>query len=227
MIEREFVADGKTVLFIKEYLRKRLRDALISKIEVIKTPLMTRIIIYAAKPGLVIGKKGTRIREVTEEIKKKFKVSNPQIEVVPVENPILDAQVQAERIALALERGMRWRPLVNSTVRRIMEAGARGVEIVVKGKLGARNAKAQKGRVYAGYMKKVGDPAKLVDVGFSEAFTKWGIIGVRVRIVHPDVRFPDQITVPDIKVEVTDLEGQGAQGEIGGGTEGAAEGATS
>ncbi|NPA86474.1 MAG: 30S ribosomal protein S3, partial [Candidatus Diapherotrites archaeon] len=161
MIERDFVSDAKVILFIKEYLRKRLRDALISKIEVIKTPLITRIVIYAAKPGLVIGKKGARIKEVTEEIKKKFNLNNPQIEVVPVENPILDAQVQAERIALAIERGMAWRPLLNSTLRRIMEAGAQGAELVVKGKLGARNARAQKGRVYAGYMKKVGDPAKL------------------------------------------------------------------
>ncbi len=214
MIEREFVSDAKTILFIKEYLRKRLREALISKIEVIKTPLITRIIIYAAKPGLVIGKKGARIREVTEEIKKKFKINNPQIEVVPVENPILDAQVQAERIALAIERGVAWRPLINTTLRRIMDAGAQGAEIIVKGKLGARNARAQKGRAYAGYMKKVGDPAKLVDVGFAEAFTKWGIVGVTVRIVHPNVRFPDQITVPEVKID----ESQGAPGEVAGGT---------
>ena len=227
MIEREFIADSKVILFVKEYLKKRLRDALISKIEVIKTPLMTRIIIHAAKPGLVIGKKGARIREITEDVKRMFNVSNPQIEVVPVDNPYLDAQVQAERIALALERGMRWRPLLNSTVRRIMEAGATGVEIIVKGKLGARNAKAQKGRVYAGYMKKVGDPAKLVDAGFSEAFTKWGIIGVKVRIVRPDVRFPDKIAVPDIKVEVTDVESKGASGEVGGGAEGPAQGVKS
>ena len=220
MIEREFVGDAKTILFIKEYLRKRLRDALISKIEVIKTPLLTRIVIYAAKPGLVIGKKGAKIKEVTEEIKKKFKINNPQIEVIPVENPILDAQVQAERIALSIERGVAWRPLINSTLRRIMAAGAQGAEIIVKGKLGARNAKAQKGRVYAGYMKKVGDPAKLVDVGFSEAFTKWGIVGVTVRIVHPNVRFPDQITVPEVKID----EGQGAQAEVAGGAEGTPQG---
>ena len=227
MIEREFVADAKTILFIKEYLRKRLREALISKIEVIKTPLLTRIVIHAAKPGLVIGKKGVRIREITEEIKQKFGISNPQIEVVPVENPVLDAQVQAERIALAIERGMAWRPLLNTTLRRIMEAGAQGAELIVKGKLGARNARAQKGRVYAGYMKKVGDPATLVDVGLAEAYTKWGIVGVTVTIAHPNVRFPDQIEVPEVKVEVKEVEGEGAQGEDTGGAERAAEGAAS
>lgn len=215
MIEREFIREAKTVYFIKDYLRKRLRDALISKIEVIKTPLMTRIIIYAARPSLVIGKRGSRIREVTEEIKERFDLPNPQIEVVPVENPTLDAQVQAEKIALAIERGTAWRPLLNSTLRRIMEAGAVGAELIVKGKLGARNAKAQKGRVYAGYMKKVGDPARLVDVGFAEAYTKWGIVGVRVRIVHPGTRFPDQITVPEVGVN----EGTGAQRENNGGAE--------
>ena len=226
MIERSFVADGKTSYFIKDFLRKELRDALISKIDVIKTPLITRIVIYAARPGLIIGRKGSKVREITEEIKRRFKISNPQIEVIPVENPTLDAQVQAERIALSIERGMAWRPLINMTLRRIMEAGAQGAEIIVKGKLGARNMKSQKGRVYTGYMKKVGDPAKLVDTGFSEAFTKWGIVGVTVRIVHPDTRFPDKISVPEIKKEVQEDEGKGAEVQDTGGTEGAPEGSS-
>ncbi len=215
MIEREFISDAKTILFIKEYLRKKLREALISDIEVIKTPILTRIIIHAAKPGLVIGKKGSRIRELTEEIKELFNISNPQIEVTPVDNPVLDAQVQAERIALSIENGTPWKPIVNTTLRRIMDAGAQGAEIVVKGKLGARNARAQKGRVFAGYMKKVGDPAKLVDVGHSEAFTKWGIVSVWVRIVKPDVRFPDQIVVPEVSIG----ESEGTKKEETRGTE--------
>ncbi len=215
MIEREIISDAKTILFIKEYLRKELREALISKIDVVKTPILTRIVIYAAKPGLIIGKKGTKIREVTEKIKEMFQVNNPQIEVIPVENPVLDAQVQAERIALAIERGTAWRPLLNTTLRRIMDAGARGAEIIVKGKLGARNARAQKGRVYEGYMKKVGDPAKLVDEGFAEAYTKWGIVGVKVAIVKPDVKFPDQVVIP----EVGNVEDERTKAEVQGGTE--------
>ncbi len=214
MIEREFIRDAKKALLIKEFLKKKFRRALISSIDIIETPLVTRIIIKAARPALVIGRKGANIRAVTEEIRQKFGVENPQIEVVPVENPTLDAQVQAMRIALALEAGMAWRPLIRKTLARIMAAGAKGAEIVIAGKLGARGAKSRKERVYAGYMKKVGDPAKLVDVGRAQALTRWGVIGVTVRIVHPDVRFPDEIVVGGAKIE-----GEGAATEEHGGTQ--------
>ncbi len=215
MIEREFIRDAKKALLIKEFLEKKFRRALISSIEILETPLVTRIIIKAARPALVIGRKGANIRAVTEEIKVKFKVENPQIEVVPVENPTLDAQVQAMRIALALEAGMAWRPLMRKTLARIMAAGAKGCEIVISGKLGARGAKSRKERAYAGYMKKVGDPAKLVDVGRAQALTRWGVIGVTVRIVRPDVRFPDEISVPGGAVS----EGEGASPEEHGGAQ--------
>ncbi len=219
MIEREFIKDGKEALFIKEYLRERFRNALVSKIEVVKTPLVTRIIVYAARPALVIGRKGQNIRSATEELKEKFGIENPQIEVVAVQNPVLDAQVQAERIALALERDLSsWRRQMHITLRRIMEAGAKGAEIVIKGKLGARGAKKRKERVYAGYMKKVGDPVRLVDAGHAVAKTRWGTIGVHVYIVHPDKRFPDQITIPEAPPAQEaesggDSEGKGAEGE--------------
>ncbi len=219
MIEREFIKDSITGWEIKEYLRKRLRDALISSIDVFQTPLITRIVIKAAKPGLVIGRKGATIREITEEIEKRFGVKNPQIEVIPVDEPYLDAKVQATRIAIAIESGQAWRPLINITLRRIMERGARGAEIVVKGKLGAKGARAMIGRAYAGYMKKVGEPAKLVDIGKAEAYTKWGIVGVTVRIVRPDTRFPDEVVVPTI--EVVEDEGEGAEGQGEGGAAGA------
>ncbi len=218
MIEREFIKDGKEALFIKEYLRERFRTALISKIDVVKTPLVTRIIVHAARPAYVIGRKGQNIRQATEELKEKFGVENPQIEVVAVQNPVLDAQVQAQRIALALERDLSsWRRQMHATLRRIMDAGARGAEIVIKGKLGARGAKKRKERVYAGYMKKVGDPVRLVDAGHAVAKTRWGTIGVHVYIVHPDKRFPDQITIPEAPpAEVEsggNSEGEGAKGE--------------
>ena len=196
MIEVEFIKDAKEAFAVKEYLRSELRQALISKIDVVKTPIVTRIVVKAARPAIVIGRKGQNIRKITEEIKERFGIDNAQIEVVPVQDSTLDAQVQAERIALALEKGMAWRPLLHRTLARIMGAGAKGAEIMISGKLGARGAKSRTERVHAGYMKKCGEPANLVDTGYSVAKTKWGTIGVHVSIVHPDVVFPDHIDVP-------------------------------
>ncbi|HIP74366.1 MAG TPA: 30S ribosomal protein S3 [Euryarchaeota archaeon] len=230
MIEREFIRDATSGLAIKEYLVDEVRQALPSDIQVVRTPLVTRIILKVARPALVIGRKGYRIKQLTEEIKRRFRIDNPQIEVVPVPNTTLDARVQAMRIALGLEHGQAWRPLLRKTLARIMAAGAKGCEIVIKGKLGARGAKKRVERVYAGYMKKCGDPVKLVDQGHAVAKTRWGTIGVHVYIVHPDTVFPDHIAVPDVpqeqilaklksdnsegrEVEDGDSEGKGAQAE--------------
>ncbi len=201
MIEREFVKDATLGLSVKEYLMYELRQALPSEIKVLKTPLVTRIVVKVARPALVIGRKGSRIKKLTEDVKKRFRLENPQIEVVPVQNPTLDAQVQAMRIALALERGQAWRPLMRKTLARIMAAGAKGCEIVIKGKLGARGAKKRTERLLAGYMKKCGDPVKLVDQGHAVAYTRWGTIGVHVYIVHPDTVFPDHVEIPDVPKE--------------------------
>jgi small subunit ribosomal protein S3 len=201
MIEREFVKDATTGLAVKEYLMQEVRQALPSDIQVLRTPLVTRIVLKVARPALVIGRKGHRIKQLTETLKKKFRLENPQIEVVPVPNPTLDAQVQALRIAIALEHGQNWRRVMNRTLQRIMAAGAKGCEIVVKGKLGARGAKKRTERVLAGYMKKCGDPVKLVDQGHAIAQTKWATIGVHVYIVHPETVFPDHVEVPELAEE--------------------------
>ena len=201
MIEREFVKDATTGLAIKEYLMEEVRQALPSDIQVLRTPLVTRIVLKVARPALVIGRKGHRIKQLTETLRKKFRLENPQIEVVPVQNSTLDAQVQAIRIAIALEHGQNWRRVMNRTLQRIMAAGAKGCEIVVKGKLGARGAKKRTERVLAGYMKKCGDPVKLVDQGHAIAKTKWATIGVHVYIVHPETTFPDHVAVPELGEE--------------------------
>ena len=201
MIEREFVKDATSGLAIKEYLMEEVRQALPSDIQVLRTPLVTRVVLKVARPALVIGRKGSRIKKLTEDLKRRFRLENPQIEVVPVPNPTLDAQVQAIRIAMDLEHGRAWRPLLRRALARIMAAGAKGCEIVIKGKLGARGAKKRVERVYAGYMKKCGDPVKLVNQGHAVAKTKWGTIGVHVYIVHPETVFPDQVTVPDVPKE--------------------------
>ncbi len=209
MIEREFVKEAVQDVKIKEFLDRKLKRAVVSRIEIRRTPLVTRIILHVQRPGVVIGRRGGGVRALTEEIKEKFGIENPQIEVVQVEEPIFDATIQAKRIAMALEAGVRWKPLINRVLGQILGAGAKGAEIIIKGKLAGKGAKARKVRVWGGYLKKVGDPARLVDYAKVPAETRWGVIGVRVRIVHPDTRFPDEITIPEIRVE--ENEGEGAQ----------------
>lgn len=201
MIEREFVRDATAGVAIREYLSEGVRQALPSDIQVFRTPLVTRVVLKVARPALVIGRKGYKIKQLTEDVKRRFRIDNPQIEVVPVPNQTLDAKVQAVRVALGLEHGQAWRPLLRKSLARIMAAGAKGCEIVIKGKLGARGAKKRVERVYAGYMKKCGDPVKLVDQGHAVAKTRWGTIGVHVYIVHPETTFPDHISVPELSKE--------------------------
>ncbi|ENN96416.1 30S ribosomal protein S3P [Methanocaldococcus villosus KIN24-T80] len=196
MIERVFVDENKKKVLIDEYFKKELIRAGYSHCEIRKTPIGTKITIYAEKPGLVIGRRGAKIRELTDTLAKEFNVEKPQIDVKPIENPDLDAQVVAEKIARALERGLHFRRVGHTAVRRVMNAGAKGVLVVISGKLTGERARTEK--FMAGYMKHCGEPAaELVDEGRAIAMTKPGVIGVTVKIMRPDVLLPDEIIIKE------------------------------
>ena len=205
MIERKFIEDSKIKALISDFVKEELKRAGVSKVEIQRTPLITRIVVYVRRPGMVIGRKGRTIRELTETIAKRFKVENPRIDVKQIEVPELDAMLMAERIAKMLERGARPRRALYSTLSAIMGAGAIGAEIIIKGKLAGKGAKARKLRAEAGYMPKAGDPShKMVREAYTVALPKQGIIGVWVRIVPPGVILPDKINVEEIaKSEMT------------------------
>ncbi|WP_456471962.1 30S ribosomal protein S3 [Methanocaldococcus sp.] len=205
MIERVFVKDHVNKVLIDEYFQKELAKAGYSHCEIRKTPIGTKITIYAERPGFVIGRRGSRIRELTEVLAKEFNVDRPQIDVKPVENPDLDAQVVAEKIARALERGMHFRRVGHTAVRRVMNAGAKGVVVIISGKLTGERARTEK--FMAGYMKHCGEPAEdLVDKGRAIAMTKPGIIGVTVKIMRPDVILPDEIIIKDKEIKEESME---------------------
>ncbi|MEO2151257.1 MAG: 30S ribosomal protein S3, partial [Thermococcus sp.] len=105
-IERYFIKEGVKEMLIDEYLEKELRRAGYGGIDIKKTPLGTKVIIFAASPGYVIGRGGRRIRELTRILERQFGLENPQIEVEEIKNPYLNAKVQAVRLAQALERGI-------------------------------------------------------------------------------------------------------------------------
>ncbi|HIQ38399.1 MAG TPA: 30S ribosomal protein S3 [Methanothermococcus okinawensis] len=211
MIERVFIKEHVTEALVDEYLKNRLTRAGYSHMEMKKTPIGTRIIIYAEKPGLVIGRKGRLVKELTETIAKEFGVENPQIEVKQVENPDLDPAIVAQKIASALERGMHFRRVAHAAVRRVMGAGAKGVVVIISGKLTGERARTEK--FMEGYMKHCGEPSEvLVRKAHRIAKLKLGVIGVTVKLVPPDVILPDEVIIKEEegekKEEISEVEEQ-------------------
>jgi small subunit ribosomal protein S3 len=182
MKERIFIQKAKEHVKLEEFIRKQFAEAKVSEIVVQHTPVVTRIILYTTTPGLVIGSGGDRIRETAEVLKKEFAIENPQIDVQRIDNPDLDAQIVAQTIAASIENGMNVKRLGEFYLRRIMDSGAVGCEIVFAGKFGGQRGKKQ--RFIAGYLKKCGDTAmKYVEKGFAVATPKLGNTGVTVKIM--------------------------------------------
>jgi len=191
-IERKFIADNFRKLEVKEFLEKGLDRAGCGEIDIQRTPQGTRVIVYAQRPGLVIGRKGGSIRKSTNILKTEFHIDNPQIEVNELEISELNAKVMAKSITSAIERGIHFRRAAYTALRRIMEAGARGVEIKVSGKLTGDRSKTVK--FTDGSMKHCGEPALIyVEKGQATASPKPGITGVTVKIISPGVKLPDEI----------------------------------
>lgn len=198
-IERKFVSDGVTKARVEQFLTRELKRAGYGGMDIVRTPLGTQITIFAEKPGIVIGKGGKLVRQLTQDLATNFNIESPQVEVQQVTNPSLNAQIMAERLATALERGWYFRKAGQSTIRRIMESGALGCEIILAGKLTGARSRVQK--FIEGYIKHAGEPSEtIVEKGYAVAIKKLGIIGVRVMIVPGDAKLPDSFEVLEPKV---------------------------
>ncbi|MDM7913007.1 MAG: 30S ribosomal protein S3 [Methanotrichaceae archaeon] len=193
-VERKFVQDGFTKALVNEYLAKELERAGYGGMVMNRTPMGTQITVYAEKPGMVIGKGGKLIRKITRDLDRHFHLDNPQIDVQDVGKGDLNSQVVANRLASSLERGWYFRKAGQSMLRRVMDSGARGCEIVISGKLTGPRSRTEK--FIAGYIKHSGKPADdIVDKGYSIAVKKLGVIGCQVRIIPPEVTPPDQFKI--------------------------------
>ncbi|WP_407461791.1 30S ribosomal protein S3 [Methanobrevibacter sp.] len=194
MIEKDFVTEGLRRTKIDEYLEKELERAGYGGMEIQVTPLGTMVIVYAERPGMVIGRGGKTVRQITQNLKNKFDLDNPQVEVKEVDVPELNARIMAAKIANMLQRGMHFRRVAYSTIRRIMGAGAQGVEVTISGKIrGSRSAVA---KFTEGYIKKCGEPAtRFVEEGFATAPLKPGVLGIVVRIMPPEAVLPDKVDI--------------------------------
>ncbi len=194
MNERKFINEAVKKLLVSEYIKKETENAGFGGMEMKRTPFGTNITLHVNKPGLVIGRHGSKVQQITENLEKKYKIESPQNEVKEFDNPDLNPQVVSKKIALSLEKGWAYRKAGNTSLRRIVESGARGVIISVSGKLSGERGRMQK--FMSGSVKYSGEPARAgMERGFSVAKLKLGVIGVKVGILKNDYKLPDDYVV--------------------------------
>jgi len=189
---KHFIEDSIKKAGVDEFLWKEFERAGYGGVEITRTPLGTNIVIYAMRPGMIIGRGGATIKNLAKILEEKFGLPNPQISVAEIEVPELNARVMASRIASALRRNIHFRRAGFWALSRIMEAGAMGAEIVISGKLRTERARSEKFR--DGYLPKSGDPAmKYVQTAVTHVQLKPGVFGIKVSIMPPNVKLPDEI----------------------------------
>ncbi|VTT86486.1 SSU ribosomal protein S3e (S3p) [Halorubrum sp. DM2] len=209
--EHQFIEDGLRRSQINEFFADELGRAGYGGMDVAQTPMGTQIVLKAEKPGMVIGKGGKNIRKITTELEDRFDMDDPQIDVQEVDEPDLNAQIVADRLANALERGWYFRKAGHTTIDRIMDAGALGAEIVLSGKVTGARSRVEK--FNRGYIKHNGEPAEeVVDHGQGVAVMKLGTIGVNVKIIPPGATLPDDFEVRE-DAEVPEVEQAAAAGD--------------
>ncbi len=169
---------------IRKYLKKRLYHAGISKINISRTGEKLKLKLHTARPGIVIGKKGTEIEALKIDLDK---LTNRQcvVDIQEVRRPEADAQLVAENVALQLERRIAFRRAMKKAVNIALKFGAKGIKIACSGRLGgaemARREWTREGRVPLHTLRAD------IDYGFAEAKTTYGIIGVKVWIFKGEV----------------------------------------
>lgn len=192
--QKHFINENLQYVQVTEYLNDELKLAGQGKIEIHKTPMGHRVIIHAVRLGMVIGRRGRNVRKITDTLEQVYGLETPQLEIKDLENPRLNSRVMAGRLITQIQKGFHFRRAGYALIRRIMSADARGCEISIKGKLTSQRARAEVFR--EGFVAKCGEPAaKYVDDTVQEVTLKQGVIGVHVRIMHPDAILPDDATL--------------------------------
>jgi len=203
MIERDIIKKKLKEYHILEYIAEVLDRPGYSHTIIQKTPLGEKITIFTSKPGFIVGRKGSNIKELTQVLKDKFGMENPQIEVSEIDNPNLNPHSVAKHIVHTFERfgPGRFKFLGYKMLDTIIETGAVGAEIVISGR-GVPSTRSKTWRFSAGHLKKSGDVAEnLIKKGFAVAHLKSGSIGVKVSILTPDIILPDTIKIKGIVME--------------------------
>jgi len=232
---KNVIKDNYNMMLLKDYLRTAIKDAGFSHAEISKTPTGTRVALHVTRPGIVIGRKGSGIRELTERLGTDFGLKSPQISVVEIAKPELSPNVMCTRMASHLERGTAFRRATMWTLKQIMEGGAMGVQITISGKLRGDRSAFEKHT--AGVLPRAGHHAEVVvEEDIAHVGTAMGRIGIRIRIAQKEKIIPEfemikekvddkkkvkvektkdekkvkveEVVVEDVKVEVTKVEGK-------------------
>ena len=210
--KRKFVADGVFYSELNELLIRELAEDGFAGVEVRTTPHRTEIIIRATRTQNVLGEKGQRIRELTSVVQKRFEFADGAVELYAerVHNRGLCAQAQAESLKFKLLGGLAVRRACYGVVRFVMEASAKGCEVIVTGKLRGQRAKAMK--FGDGYMIKTGHAGKVyTDIAVRHVLMRQGVVGIRVEImlphdpngqVGPKIPLDDVVTILEPKEEI-------------------------
>jgi len=175
---------------LDEFLAKELADAGYGGVDVQKTPVGTRITLYVTRPGLVIGRKGMGIKDLTDKLEKQFGLTNPQISVLEVEIPELNPRIISNRVSQLITKGTAFRRAALWALNTIMNAGALGAEVVISGKLRSERSHFEKYTI--GIVPKSGETAnRIVKEAVSHVLLKMGLYGIKIKIAYKDAILPD------------------------------------
>ncbi|RMW37582.1 MAG: 30S ribosomal protein S3 [Nitrosopumilus sp.] len=205
---KNVIKDNYNMMLLKDYLREAIKEAGFSHAEISKTPTGTRVALHVTRPGIVIGRKGSGIRELTDKLATDFALKNPQISVVEIEKPELSPSVMCNRMASHLERGTAFRRATMWTLKQIMENGAMGVQITISGKLRGDRSAFEKHT--AGILPRAGHHAEvIVAEDIAHVGTAMGLIGIRIRIARKEKFVPEfemKVEKPKKAKQVKDAE---------------------
>jgi small subunit ribosomal protein S3 len=187
---KNVIKDNYNMMLLNDFLREKIKDAGFSQLEISKTPTGTKIVLHVTRPGIVIGRKGTGIKELTEKIQTDFGYKNPQISVEEIQKPELSPSVMCNRMSSHIERGTAFRRATMWTMNQIMEAGAMGVQITISGKLRGDRSAFEKHT--QGVLPRAGNYAKdLVSEDIVHTKTPMGLIGIKIRIARKEKLVPE------------------------------------
>tara|TARA_B100000029_G_scaffold292842_1_gene286367 strand:+ start:139 stop:882 length:744 start_codon:yes stop_codon:yes gene_type:complete len=187
---KNVIKDNYNMMLLNNYLKVKIKDAGFSNVDVSKTPTGTRVVLFVTRPGIVIGRKGTGIKELTEKLENEFGLKNPQLSVEEIKKPELSPRVMCNRMAAHLERGTAFRRATMWTMQQIMENGAMGTQITISGKL--RGDRSAFEKHVAGILPRAGHHADvIVSEDIVHVETPMGLIGIRIRIARKEKFIPE------------------------------------
>jgi small subunit ribosomal protein S3 len=200
--KKEFAKNLLEDLKVREFILKEFKSASVSRVKIERSSDKVRVNIYTARPGVIIGRRGADIDRLRDTIMKMIG-KEIQVNIREIKNPNLDAQLVSENIALQLEKRISFRRAMKKAIQQTREAGAKGIKLYTKGRLGGSEIARQEG-YHVGSVPLHTLRAN-IDYGFSEAKTTYGIIGIKVWIYKGDfVERPNIYKLDELEVAAND-----------------------